>query len=162
MTDVKTIKDLLNENPFFDGMKQSHIEFIAGCGKLVRFNDGEFIQRENDKCSRFYIIRHGDVAIESFLPGTGPIISRTVRDGGILGYAWLYPPYRAEFDIRAMNAVSAIEMDGLCLRKKIDGDPELGCELMKRFTQIISEQLQSTLRQLLDIYAHNGTKKNAR
>ena len=162
MADIKNIKDLLDENPFFEGMKSSQIEFIAGCGKLVHFREGEFLQRENDECKKFFIIRHGDVAIESFVPGTGPIISRTVRDGGIVGYAWLYPPYRSEFDSRAMNSVTAIEMDGTCLRKKTETDHELGYEIMKRFAMIITERLQSTRRQLLDIYAQNGTKKHAR
>lgn len=162
MTDIKNIRDFLRENPFFSGMTEAQLDFIGGCGKLVHFKEGEFLHRESEECCKFYILRHGDVAIESFVPGTGPIISRTVRDGGIVGYSWLYPPYRSEFDTRAINSVAAIEMDGACLRKKAETDHDLGYELMKRFAQIILERLQSTRRQLLDIYAQTGTKKNAR
>ncbi len=150
---IEEIKDILGGNPFFEGMDPGQVEFVAGCGKLVHFEAGEFLLKEGDEANKFFIVRHGDVAIESYVPTSGPLTTMTIREKGIVGYSWLYPPYRNGFDARAMNSVSAIEMDGECLRKKGENDHELGYELMKRFAHVVLDRLQATRRQMLDVYA---------
>ena len=54
----------------------------------------------------------------------------------MIGYSWLFPPYRWRFDARAVEPVRALALDGQCLRGKCDEDPVLGYELMKRFARI--------------------------
>ena len=47
--------------------------------------------------------------------------------------------------------------DGLCLRGKFANDPELGYELMQRFSQVILRRLEAMSIQLLDLYGdHYG------
>ena len=43
----------------------------------------------------------------------------------MLGWSWLFPPYRWHFDARALSAVRATAFDGACLREKCDADPAL-------------------------------------
>ncbi len=74
-------------------------------------------------------------------------------DGGdILGWSWLFPPYRWSVEARAVQQVRAIKLDGECLRGKCELDPAMGYELMKRFSQIMLQRLEAARLQLLDIY----------
>ena len=73
----------------------------------------------------------------------------------MLGWSWLFPPYRWQFDARATAETSAIALDGACLRGKCDDDSALGYRLMQRFAQLIQQRLQQTRLQLLDVYGRD-------
>ena len=74
----------------------------------------------------------------------------------MLGWSWLFPPYRWHLDARAIEAVRAVAFDGACLRQKSIDDHELGYELMRRFAEVIVSRLQATRMQLLDVYHDDG------
>lgn len=149
---MRTIDALLAEAPAFAGMRRDHLELIAGCASNKVFAPGDFLLREGEPASRFYVIRIGRVAIETFVPERGALIVETVDDGDLLGWSWLVPPYRSSFDVRAMATTHAITFDALCLRGKCDQDGVLGYELMKRFVPVIVERLQATRVRMLDVY----------
>ncbi|WP_321390197.1 Crp/Fnr family transcriptional regulator [Emcibacter sp.] len=157
MVSIKDIRTLLAENPFFDGISEEHMETMAGCGRLVHFKPGEFLLREGDEADTFYLIRDGEVAIESDVPTAGPLSIARIGPCGITGYSWLFPPHRNSFDSLALTHVSAIALDGECLRGKAEDDHELGYQLMKRFAQVMLDRLQAARRQMLDVYANGRT-----
>ena len=72
--------------------------------------------------------------------------------GEVLGWSWLYPPYRWNFDARAVEPVRAFALDGNCLRAKCEADHDFGYELVKRFLQQVHMRLERTRLQLLDVY----------
>lgn len=152
MKNIKDIRDLLEEHPFFHGLSPDYIDFIAGCGRNVNFNSGDYIFHEGEDADTFYILREGHVALEIASSGHGPIIIQTVGKGDVLGWSWLYPPYKWFLDARTVETVRAVALDGKCLRDKCERDTGLGYELMKRFSYIITQRLQATRLQLLDIF----------
>lgn len=161
MVNIKDIRTLLAENPFFENMSDAHLETMAGCGKLVRFKAGEFLLREGDEANTFYLVREGEVSIESYVPAAGPLTISRVGAGGVAGFSWLFPPYRNNFDSLALTDVSAVALDGECLRGKVEADHKLGYQLMKRFAQVMLDRLQARRRQLMDIYANGRTTDTA-
>ena len=56
--------------------------------------------------------------------------------------------------IAAVELTRAVAMDGKCLRKKCEEDHDLGYELMKRFLMVVSQRLDATRLQLMDVYGH--------
>jgi CRP-like cAMP-binding protein len=96
------------------------------------------------------------VALQVFVPQRGPITVETVAAGEVLGWSWLFPPYRWHFDAQALELVRAIAFDGQCLRNKCAEDHDLGYALMQRFAQIMLQRLQATRLQLLDVYGVQG------
>lgn len=149
---IRGLETLLAEHPFFEGLRPEHVSFIAGCGTNVTFQAGEYVFREAEPADHFYIIRHGRVQLEIYLPERGSLVVETVGEGDVLGWSWLFPPYRWSLDARAVELTRAVALDGACLRGKCDDDHHLGYELMKRFAPIISKRLRATRLQLLDIY----------
>jgi CRP/FNR family transcriptional regulator, cyclic AMP receptor protein len=150
---MKHIEELLAQLPLFAPLSEDARAVIAGCGRNRGFRDGEYILREGEREDRFYVIRAGAVALELYVPQRGALVIETLEEGDPLGWSWLFPPYTARFDARAVGAVHTIEFDGACLRGKCDADPVLGYELMKLFGGVIVERLQYTRLRLLDVYA---------
>ena len=118
----------------------------------MRFAEGEVLFREGDRADMFWVVRHGSVALETFVPARGAITIETLEAGEVVGWSWLFAPYRWHFDARALSLVRATAFDGACLRGKCEDDPRLGYELMSRFAQVVIERLQWTRLRLLDVY----------
>lgn len=149
---MRTLETILAEHPFFRGLPERHLKVIVGCASNVSFEEGETIFREGEEANCFYLIRQGRVALEVYAAGIGTITIQTLDAGDILGWSWLVPPYRWHFDARVVEPVRAIALDGECLRRKCEDDHDLGYELLKRFAEIITQRLQATRLQLLDVY----------
>jgi CRP-like cAMP-binding protein len=151
---VRTIAELTAASQAFAGLDPRHLELIAGCGSTARFAAGEHLFRTGDAAERFYLVRHGTVALEVIAAGHEPLTTETLHDGEIAGFSWLFEPYRWLFDARAVEHTSAIAFDAVCLRDKCDADHELGYQLMKRMAALAVSRLQATRLQLLDVYGH--------
>lgn len=151
---MRRLETVLAEHAFFKGMEPDHLSFIAGCGSNARFEEGEYIFHEGEPANLFFLIRHGKVTLETFVPGRGPLVIQTIGEGDVLGWSWLVPPYRWAFDARALELTRAVALDGACLRAKCQEDNRLGYELMQRVAHIITQRLQATMLQLIDVYGH--------
>jgi CRP/FNR family transcriptional regulator, cyclic AMP receptor protein len=149
---MKTIPELLSDLRAFEAFGPTELDLIAGCGRNASFRDAELLLREGDEANFFYAIRDGDVALEIKAPGRSPLIIETIHAGDVLGWSWLFEPYRVRFDARALGTVHTIVFDGACLRGKCEEDHDLGYEMMRRFAQIAIGRLQATRIKLLDLY----------
>ena len=149
---MKSMAQLLREHPFFEGIDDEHMTFIAGCGENRIFTAGDYIARENAPADQFFVIRDGQVAVESYVPNHGALCLQTLGSGDVFGWSWLFPPYLWTFDAHALDEVHAIQLDGKCIRDKCEADPEFGYVLMKRFARIVTDRLRATRVQLMDVY----------
>ena len=155
---METIEAVLRDVPLFDGLGPRQLETIAGCGTNVQFPEGELLFKDRDPAERFFVLRHGSVALETFVPARGAVVIETIEAGEVVGWSWLFAPYRWHFDARALSLVRATSFDGVCLRGKCDDDPRLGYDLMSRFARVMIQRLQWTRVRLLDVYGHGGAR----
>jgi CRP/FNR family transcriptional regulator, cyclic AMP receptor protein len=149
---MQTLEAILAEHPFFKGFEPRYMQLITNCASNVRYNAGEYVFHEGEAASKFYIIRQGKVALEIAAAQRGVITIETIESGEVLGWSWLFPPYRWHFSAKVVEPMQAIALDGVCLRNKGEADHDLGYELVKRVAQIVIERLQATRLQLLDVY----------
>jgi CRP/FNR family cyclic AMP-dependent transcriptional regulator len=154
----EVLEEVLEKQHFLKDLDERYQESIADCAFDIRFNKGDFLCREGEPAHRFYIITKGKVALETFAPERGSIIIETLGEDELLGWSWLFPPYRWHFDALALEDTEAIAFDARCLRGKCEADHDLGYEVVKRFTRVIMERLQATRLRLLDVYnaAHSS------
>lgn len=143
---------LLAKHPFFAGLDAETLDLIAGCAANVRFEPGEYLFREGDPADRFYVIRLGRISVEFDALGRGPHALQTLGEGEVLGWSWLLPPHRWQFDGRAVERVRAISLDGRCLRAKCDENHKLAYRLLVRFSGILAKRLKAARLQLMDVY----------
>ena len=86
-----------------------------------------------------------------------PITIQTLGEGDIVGWSWLFPPYKWHFDARADTETEALRIDGKSIRSKCEIDHDLGYELLKRFAGLIQQRLKAIKIQNPEMYT---VKKN--
>jgi len=150
---METLEKLLAEHPLFKGLDPQYINLMVGCASNVRFGQGDFITRDGDPADEFYLIRAGAVALNVYSPTKGEITYLTLREGEVVGWSWLVPPYHVHGDVRAIQITRALKIDAKCLREKCKQDPQLELELYKRFVPIIVDRVEAMTMQLLDVYS---------
>jgi CRP-like cAMP-binding protein len=150
---VETLYPLISGHPFFAGLDVQYWPLLTACATHVQFDAGTYIFREGEPANHFYLIKQGKVAVEISAPPRKPIIVQTLECSEVLGWSWLVPPYQWRFHARAVEPVLAFALDGKCLRKHCEENHDLGYELLKRFTSVITQRLEATRYQLLDMYA---------
>ncbi len=153
---MQTLEELIAAAPLFTGLSQAQLALIAGCGGNEHFAAGAELFHEGDQADRFFLIRTGSVALELEAPGRGRLVIETLQPGEVVGWSWLFEPYRWQFDARAREPTRVVAFDGACLRGKCEADHELGYQMMRRFAISVTERLQATRLQLLDVYGHAG------
>jgi CRP-like cAMP-binding protein len=151
---MRTIDQLIADAQVFAGLLPAQLELIGGCAWNEHVEAGTPLMREGDAADRFFLIRRGAVALEIHAPGRGALVIETLHDGDVVGWSWLFAPYRWQLDGRAVKSSELVTFDGACLRDKCEADHELGYQLMRRFASDLVDRLQATRFQLLDVYGH--------
>lgn len=149
---MKTLEPILAKHPFFEKLDERYLELITGCASNMRIKAGEFLFREGEDARHFFIIREGTLKLEVLIPGQGEIVVQTIHEGEVVGWSWLFPPYRWHFSGCAVTPLRLLVLDGECLRGKFDYDHSLGYEFLKRFSRIMMDRLHATRLQLVDLY----------
>jgi CRP/FNR family cyclic AMP-dependent transcriptional regulator len=151
---MQSLEDLIAGAQTFSGLSAVQLSLIAGCGRNEHYDTGDRLFREGERADRFFLIRHGKLALEVQAPGRGAIVIETLDSGDVAGWSWLFEPHVWQFDGRAVTPSRVIAFDGACLRGKCEEDHELGYQLMRRFAGALTERLQATRLQLMDVYGN--------
>ena len=155
---LQTLEPVLAAHRFFHGLDPAFLQILVGCSKNIRFASGDIVFTEGEPADWFYLLRAGRVTLEMAVPGRGHVVVQTVEEGEVLGWSWLFPPYRWTVTARATEPTRVVAMDGSCLRQKCENDAKLGYELMKRFAGVMVERLHAARIQMLDVYGNLRTK----
>jgi CRP-like cAMP-binding protein len=149
---MESLEKVLREHPFLAQLTEEHVRVLVGCARNVRFSAGEFLLREGEDESTFYLLREGTVALESHLPGKPAATLETLGPGDVLGVSWMFPGARSHVDARARESVLAFALDGACLRTKTGSDDKLGNALARRLLEVTYRRLERLRLQNLDVY----------
>ena len=156
---VVTGPDLARE-PFLSGMRNADLTRLAKAARFTGFPAGRRIFNESDPAERFWLIQDGTVAVDMRLPGRGPVVIETFGPGSVLGWSWLFRPYRWRFGGFASTPVQAIEFDGRLVRTLSAVDPSLGYDLTRRFAELVVDRLEATRARLMEL-SHASTGDHA-
>ena len=81
--------------PFLKGMNDRHIRVLAGCACRIHIEKGTIIFHQGETANRFYLIEEGTIELEAALNSVKRrIVAGSIGRGGVLGWSWLFPPYR--------------------------------------------------------------------
>jgi len=150
---MENLSRVISEHPFCQGLEPRYVDLLAGRSGNVRLCPGHHLFREGGEANQFCLIREGKILLKSPSRQCGLLNLEAVEAGEVLGWSWLVPPYRWRFGGRALESVSAIAVDGKCLRKKCEKDSELGHALLKRTVEMLGQRLDATRFRLLDLYS---------
>jgi CRP-like cAMP-binding protein len=150
-----SVADELAAHPFFVDLPDSVVAAVAPLVTRLDLDARQVLGREGDPARAFYALTEGRVALEVHSADRPPAVLETLQAGDVVGWSWLVPPYRWQFDAVAVGPVSALAVDGARLRAEMDAAPALGYLLTARFIPVIVDRLQATRLRLLDLYGHD-------
>lgn len=137
------------QHDFLRGMNDRYLMVLASGARPLRAAAGDYLAREGEPARSFYLINSGTVSLGMHTPDRGVVKVQTVGPGGVIGWSWLVPPHRWQFDARAEEEVLGITLDAEWLREKCEQDHELGYQLFKQVILKIASRLEATRDQLL-------------
>lgn len=150
-----TIVRGIREHAFFEAFPDELFKELRTCADKVSYDVDQLIYKQGDPAEEFFLILQGRVALELYAGHHGAMIVQTVGAGEILGWSWLFTPYRRHFDARALTPVAAICLQAHCMREQAERNHLLGHELYKRFSRAVVASLQAARLQLLDVYSRS-------
>ena len=148
----ETILEMLRQHPFVAGFEAHHVEKLAGLATQIRFERDQVIFREGDDWPEFYLIVSGLVALEIAAPGHTFRV-QTLFAGDELGWSALLMGKGKQFQARTLERVDALAFEGADLLAACQDDTHFGFILMQRLLGVVSERLQATRLQLLDMHS---------
>lgn len=148
---IKVTAASLAAQPFLRGMSPGQLDRLAETVSDVQLPARHRIFEDGGYASRFWLIRSGQVALDLPVPGNGLVVIETLGMGDMLGWSWLFPPYRWALGAVTLGPVEVFEFDGPAVRARLDADPKLGYEMTHRFLAVAANRLQATRLRLLDL-----------
>jgi len=144
----------LAAHPFLHGMSADQLGLLADAARDVSFPARYRLIEDGGYATRFWLIQAGHVSLDLHVPGDGPVIIETIGMGELLGWSWLFPPYKWAFGAVAASAVEAFEFDAPTVRELCAAYPELGYEFNQRVTRVLARRLQATRIRLIARSGH--------
>lgn len=150
------IRTYMEKQPFFAGLPSESLDFLAGCAGLRKLEAGEILAVYGHTARNFYLLRSGSVSIEVAAIEGPPLQFQVLEPGQMLGWSWLIPPYRWHFQARATEPSEVIEFDGRSVFEHCEADPAFGYALLKRFSGLMSERLESARETMKEEWSPPG------
>ncbi len=146
-----TVKnEYLTAHEFFAGLNQDFVDVLAEFATERHMAEGEVLFQQGAAADRFYLVLKGRVSVQVPALVGPPLELQVLGEDQILGWSWLIPPYRWNFNARAVEDSDVIEFDGSAILARCEKDPGFGYELLKRFTGLMSERLEAARQKMMD------------
>jgi CRP/FNR family transcriptional regulator, cyclic AMP receptor protein len=139
-------------HPFLFGLSEEHWKRLQAGARSFTAPAGEYLAREGQPSHAFYLVQAGRVGIGTHLGERGAAPLQTVGPGEVVGWSWLLPPFRWQFDARALETVHGLAFDSDWLREQCEQDHELGYHVLKQLLFVLAGRLTASRVQRLDIY----------
>jgi CRP-like cAMP-binding protein len=146
---IEVTAETLATHPFLHGMPRHQLAVLAAAGSDVVFPARHRLFEDGGSAGRCWLIRSGYVLLDLHVPGQGRVKIETIGMGELLGWSWLYPPFRWSFGAVTVSPVEAFEFDGRAVRAACEADPRLGYQLTQRLARVIANRLQATRVRLI-------------
>jgi CRP/FNR family transcriptional regulator, cyclic AMP receptor protein len=142
---------VLAEHPFLAGLSEAPLRALAPLARPAAYDEGHRLFREDGPAKEFWLVRSGRVALDIHVPGRGTVPIETIGAGGVIGWSWLFAPYRWHFGALTLAATEGIRFDAAGVRDAMRDDAT-GRDLATRFMAVVVDRLQHTRMRLLDLY----------
>jgi CRP-like cAMP-binding protein len=141
---IEVTAEALAGHPFLHGMPRDHLAVLADTARDVTFPARHRLFEDGGSATRFWLIQSGHVTLDLYVPGQSRMKIDSIGMGELLGWSWLFPPYRWAFGAVSASPVEAFEFDGRMVRARCESDPALGYELTRRLALVVAKRLQAT------------------
>jgi CRP-like cAMP-binding protein len=145
--------DLLRSAPFFEGFSEATLAWLAGHGREVSFEAGEFLFLEGTAADRFFILRSGriETAFDAAPGASGPpVVIRTIAETGrSIGWSAYVEPAHYRFSARATEPTHALVFDRAIIEAHAFEDPRFAVDVMRRVVWTLGHRVREARFRLI-------------
>ncbi|WP_170244903.1 cyclic nucleotide-binding domain-containing protein [Pararhodospirillum oryzae] len=150
------IRAILERHPFLRGLDTSVIDGLEDLASIERFAAGDALLIEGRAADRFFLLLDGTVALGVARRGERLKVIEVVREGDLLGWSWLIPPFHWTFEAQARTPVRALVIDAAILRERMRADHVLAHALMDRLLPVMAARLRAARMEVLACEENQG------
>ncbi|MDX3308838.1 cyclic nucleotide-binding domain-containing protein [Streptomyces sp. NPDC054884] len=125
---------------------------LMALAREVSFPEDARIFEAGGTADRFWILRSGAVSLVQQVTSLRRVTVAGLGSGDLLGWSWLFPPYRWDFGAEAFSPVRAYEFEAQPVLKLCEEDPALGLTLVRIVAEILAHRLEMTRGKLMEQY----------
>ncbi|MFF3349546.1 cyclic nucleotide-binding domain-containing protein [Streptomyces sp. NPDC002779] len=125
---------------------------LMTAAKEVSFPEDARIFEAGGTADRFWVIRSGAVSLDQQVTSVQRVTVASLGSGDLLGWSWLFPPYRWDFGAEAFSPVRAYEFDAAAVLRLCEEDQQLGMILVRTVAEILAHRLEMTRGKLMEQY----------
>ena len=137
-------------------LPQTQRERLMELAQEVSFAEDSRIFEAGGTADRFWVVRSGAVSLDQQVTPQQRVTVASLGAGDLLGWSWLFPPYKWDFGAEAFSAVRAYEFDAAAVLALSVEDPLLGLSLVRIVAEILAHRLATTRSKLMEHYASHG------
>ncbi|MFD4789122.1 cyclic nucleotide-binding domain-containing protein [Streptomyces sp. NPDC058459] len=134
-------------------LPQAQRERLMELAREVSFPEDTRVFGAGGVADRFWVIRSGAVSLDQQVTSRQFVTVATLGAGDLLGWSWLFPPYKWDFGAVAFSNVRAYEFEGPAVLALCVEDPLLGLSLVRTVAEVLAHRLEATRGKLMDQYA---------
>jgi CRP-like cAMP-binding protein len=147
-------RDYLNLS-IFQGLTREQCCLLDPLIETCQFAKGTKIFEQGDAAAYLYILSKGE-AIVQYKPYDGPtLVVAHIPVGGVFGWSTILGRPQYTSGASAVEDCEAYRLNGKQLLKSLEQSPDTSAVLLDRLTASVSERLQISRDQVLEILNHN-------
>jgi CRP/FNR family transcriptional regulator, cyclic AMP receptor protein len=141
---TKNLAADLADHPFLSAFPPPWLHQLAGHACRREYVAGQVLFKEGDAADRLILVREGLITLTIEVPGRGRVDVETLAADAVLGWSWLFWPYKWHLGAVAVERSSVVVFEAPALRALMASEPAIGYELMRRFAAVMLDRLQAT------------------
>ncbi|WP_432198996.1 cyclic nucleotide-binding domain-containing protein [Streptomyces sp. bgisy027] len=128
---------------------------LMSLAREVSFPEDARIFEAGGTADRFWVIRSGAVSLDQRVTSLQRVTVASLGAGDLLGWSWLFPPYRWDFGAEAFSPVRAYEFEAEAVLRLCEEDTQLGLSLVRYVAEILAHRLEMTRGKLMEQYGQH-------
>lgn len=132
----------LKGTELFETLKESQLNALLSHSVVESFSEGKTIFKQGGEATRLYILVEGSVDLTVKTEKQIDFMtSKIEKDGAVFGTASLMEPYRYNVSAICVKPSTVLIMEANYLGRKMEEDPGMGLEIMKKLASIYFNRL---------------------
>ena len=142
-------KDDFKNNNIFGNLSDEMIEKIIPLAEIVKYEQRDFIFKENDVVENFYMIKRGTVLIEQKLTDKMTVTAGTLTAGESFGYSSIFREGLYSTNVVCSDQCEVIVINGERINDILSSDHSMGFLVMQNIVGVLNKRLSRRTEQFL-------------
>ena len=134
--------DWLKKTDLFDTLEEHQLNALLSNSSVKSYSQGETIFQQGEEAKQLYVLIQGEVDLTvRAQEEIGFMTSKIEKEGAVFGTPSLMEPFRYNVTAKCLKPTKVLAVEADHIRKKIEEDPRMGVEIMRKLATIYFNRL---------------------